>query len=597
MRAGRAGNVASMPVQPSLREYGFIGDGIGAALVSSSGSIDWCCLGRMDRDSCFARLLDAERGGACWIEGAAGGDQRYLDDTLVLETQLHGPNGSARVLDLFARPGARRLVRIIEGIDGDLELTVHVAARFDYAALQPWVRVRGPQLATLQGGDDAIVVSSDGPLRRTGEDLEIRCRVAGGERWRLSLAPTPPAAVDGDVPAPAPEDVDAAVNATIVWWRQRAAEVSVADASVVRSALTLRALVFEPTGAVAAAGTTSLPERPGGRRNWDYRFSWIRDSTFAARALAAVGMPGLADRFRAFVHRTAAGSADDLQVLYGLGGERHLPERELPLAGYRGSRPVRVGNLASRQIQHDMVGEIMQLAWHAHGRGHAFDDDEWRFLDSVIERAARRWYEPDAGFWEWRGEPRHFVHAKAACWGALDRGLALAEAQDRPAPTARWQRARAAVGSTLDRAGFDPGRRTFVQALGHDALDAVALRLHLTGYVDVDDPRMHGTVDAIRDELAAGDGLLWRYTEDDGIEGGEGAFLACSFWLAEVLATQGRRDEAREVYESALATATPLGLFSEELDPATREPTGNLPQALTHLSHITAALALGTSPR
>ena len=586
-----------MTIQPSLREYAFLGDSMGAALVSSSGSIDWCCLKRMDQDACFARVLDAQGGGACTIEGVQADGRRYLDGTLVLETDLRGRCGRGRLLDLFDRSGSRRLVRVVEGIEGELQVAIRVAARFDYGTLRPWVRLRGRGVATLQGGDGAIVVSSDAELQLIGEyDLLVERTIRPGERLRLALAPTEPRLLDADVPAFDPCDLDSALESTVDWWRRQAGCLTVTEPQLVRSALILRALVFEPSGAIAAAATTSLPEAPGGDRNWDYRYSWIRDSTFTARSLARVGMPAIADDFARFVMRSAAGSADDIQVVYGLSGERHLPERELDLGGYRGARPVRVGNGATRQVQHDEMGELMQMCWRWHERGHVFDDDEWRFLTSVVERAASRWAEPDRGLWEWRPGPRHFVHSKAACWGALDRGLALAAEQGREAPVHRWRRTRDEIAQVIGEHGFDRRRGTFVQAFDDDAVDAAALLIPVTGYVEYGDRRMHTTVDAVREQLED-HGLVRRYRADDGFATEEGAFLPCSFWLAECLAHQDRVDEAAEVYARAIRAATPLGIFSEEADAQTDEPLGNMPQGLTHLSHITAALAIGEARR
>jgi GH15 family glucan-1,4-alpha-glucosidase len=393
-----------------------------------------------------------------------------------------------------------------------------------------------------------------------------------------------------------PERLDALVERTAGWWRRstRSARLPADGAqgeALLRSVLVLKGLASSATGAIAAAATTSLPEVEGGSRNWDYRYSWIRDSTLAARALAEVGFDDEADAFRVFIQRSSAGHVDDLQIAYGVQGERRLVEFEVALAGYRGSTPVRVGNAAAVQRQNDVLGELVLLAWRWHRRGHSPDDDLWRFICDLADAAAERWDEVDAGIWEQRATPDHFVHSKIMCWAALDRALALADECMRRAPTRRWRRDRARIARALERHGYDRRRRTFRRAFGSTEVDAALLLIPHTGFVDVADERMAGTVDAIVADLCE-DGLLRRYVAADDLPGREAPFVACTFWLAECLAGQGRLDDATRAFERAAATANDLGLYAEEYDPGKRRMLGNFPQALTHLSHIAAATSI-----
>jgi GH15 family glucan-1,4-alpha-glucosidase len=589
---------------PSIGSYGLIGDCHSAALVSREGSIDWCCLPRFDSGSCFGRLLDRDRGGFCAVSLTGGAEPAscdYLRDTLVLESVLHGSQGAVRLLDFFAmreggaREPRRELIRIVECERGSAEVCFQVAPRFDYGAVRPWLRRAAVNLFSAIGGNDGLLVWSDGELAVAGETLVVRREMHAGERLRLSIRFVRPHLLEQEPGRRDAEEVDACLRETVSWWRgwrERLRHDGPETEAMVRSALTLKALTYAPTGAIVAAATTSLPETLGGERNWDYRYSWVRDSTLAAHALAELGCEREARRFRHFIVRSSAGHAEDLQILFGVGGERRIGEERLDLEGYRGSRPVRVGNDASNQLQLDALGEILNLAWRWHQRGHSPDDDEWRFFSELASTAAERWSEPDRGIWEWRGESRHFVHSKACCWSALDRGLLLAEACARSAPTRRWRSAREEIREAIEAHGYDQERGVFVQCFEGRRLDSALLLLPVVGFVAFDDERMLRTTDAVREELDA-DGFLYRYREDDELDGQEGAFLACSFWLAECYARQGRLAQAREVFDRAMGAASPLGLFSEQVDPGSGELLGNYPQTLTHLSHVAAAVALG----
>ncbi len=596
--------MSSSEQAPSIGDYGLISDCHGNALVSRSASIDWCCAPRHDSGSCFGRLLDWQKGGFCSVtvqEAQPATDNSYLEDSLVLSTNLAGPKGSARALDFFAmRQGGaseprRELVRIVECTHGTIEVTIEVAPRFDYGAVRPWLRRASSDTFTAIGGDDGLLIFSDGELEVQGDSLLASARLHAGERLRLLMRFVRPHLIDEEQDSgPTSGDLDQRLTETLTWWRRwrkRMASDGPEWSEVVRSALTLKALTYAPTGAIVAAPTTSLPEAIGGERNWDYRYSWIRDSTLTAHALADLGCEREAERFRHFIVRSSAGHAEDLQILFGIGGERRISELELDLDGYRSSRPVRAGNSAAGQLQLDALGEILNLAWRWHRRGHSPDDDEWRFFAELVETAVERWQEPDRGIWEWRGKPRHFVHSKAACWAAVDRGLALAKECSRKAPVRRWQSARKEIRTAIESRGYDKRRGVFLQCFDESHLDSALLLLPVMGFVDFDDERMVRTAGAIEEELGE-QGFLRRYIQDDDLPGKEGAFLPCSFWLAECYARQGRSEKAREVFDRAMSAASQLGLFSEQIDPASGELLGNYPQTLTHLSHIAAAVAI-----
>jgi GH15 family glucan-1,4-alpha-glucosidase len=600
--------MAATDPYPPIGDYALIGDCRSAALVSRQGSIDWCCMPRFDSGSTFARLLDSEHGGYCSIAPTDGGEweysREYLPDTLVLATTLHGPAGKLRLLDCFTLPPRgrraeeRQILRVIEGQRGSVELEIRVAARFDYGQVRPWIRRHGHHLHSAIGGNDGLEVWCDEELEEDPDyDLVGRVAVGAGDRIRLVLTYRSPEQIDLEGPRECePKALERRLKETIRWWRNWAGPLRLGsrdDAGARRSGITLKALTYAPTGAVVAAPTTSLPEVIGGSRNWDYRYAWIRDSSFSSRAFAELGAVDEADAFRAFVMRSAAGHADDLQIFYGVGGERRLSGSAIEwLEGYRRSKPVNVGNDATNQRQLDAYGELINLSWRWHGRGHSPSDDDWRFLVSLIDHAAEQWSQPDCGIWEWPGKPDHFVHSKVLCWAALDRGIRLADECMRRAPTRRWKQTRDTLRKTIERRGYDKKRGVFVQAFDRRELDAALLLLPTVEFVAWDDERMVRTVAAVREELDAGEGLLYRYRRRDGLPGREGAFLCCSFWLVECLARAGDLEEARAVFDQTLGRTNDLGLFSEELDPRRGELLGNFPQALTHLAHIDAAVAL-----
>jgi GH15 family glucan-1,4-alpha-glucosidase len=592
--------------QPPIAGYALLGDARTAALVSREGSIDWWCPPRFDAPSCFGRLLDWERGGCCAIapvDGAARFVTRaYVGDSLVLSSTLRGAGGAVRVTDCLPVPAddeeveAVELLRIVEGLAGEMTLDVRVAPRFEYGREAPALRRVDERVWWAHGADDALAIAGDAVLAPAGDELGGRVTVGAGERVRLWIRRVP-AARAGEGSIPRPGELDARLDATLAWWREWARRIRYDGPDplgVRRSALVLKALTYGPTGAIVAAPTTSLPERIGSGRTWDYRYAWVRDSSYSARSLAELGCEEDASRFRRFIERCTRDGAEELEVAYAVDGGQRVDERELALDGYAGSRPVRVGNDAARQFQLDGFGEVVNMAWRWHSRGHSPDAELWRFLVALIDRAAACWEEPDAGIWEWRGAPEHFVHSKALCWSALDRGIALAQECRLEAPIARWAAAREALGSAIDARGYDAERGVFVQVFDRPWLDAAALLLPTVGVVAWEDERMRRTTEAIRRELDAGDGaLLWRYTRADGIdEQGEGAFLACSFWLVEQLARGGDADGAAEVFERACTVANDVGLFAEEVDPGSGALLGNFPQALTHLAHVSAAIAL-----
>jgi len=591
---------------PPIADYGYLSDCHSCALVSKTGSIDWACLPRFDSPSCFGRILDWEKGGFCRISPSLKfrSSRRYVGDTLVLETTFATDGGKARLTDLFTmKEGGeddprQQILRVVEGLEGTMDLTLECSPRFEYGTVKPWIREVGEGAYVALGGSSGLLISGTFRFERKHRHrLDGTCRVGKGERACLSMIYRKAEVLDeGELRWPAIPDLERRLEETLDWWASwvsKSRYEGLYAGQAIRSAVVLKGLCNAPTGAIVAAPTTSLPESPGGSRNWDYRFTWIRDSCFAARSLAEIGFVKEADGFRRFVERSAAGSADELQILFGIGGERRLREETLEdLEGYNGAKPVRVGNAAESQVQLDVYGELLNLSWLWYSRGHSPDSDYWEFLTGIVETVTKSWDTPDRGIWEMRGQPRHFVHSKVMCWAALNYAIRLADELDREAPVERWRKTREEIRRAIEKKGYDKSRGVFVQAFGGDAMDAALLLLPTAEFVDFGDDRMVRTTEAVRKELEI-DGLLRRYADgNDELPGQEGVFLACSFWLVNCLARQGRLDDARKVFERAVGTGNDLGLFAEEYHVGRKEMLGNFPQGLTHLSLIMALVAL-----
>jgi GH15 family glucan-1,4-alpha-glucosidase len=608
-KVSHAGDDDSYPPRQAglIGDYALISDCHSAALVSRHGSIDWCCMPRFDSEPCFGRLLDWQRAGYCRI--APAGERfecvrRYLDDTMVLCTRFKTDTGRAQVFDLLVptgaagAPAARQLLRIVVGLEGEVEFDVEVQPRFGFGDIKPWLRRHDTEVFIAVGGSNGLVIWADMGLDFLDKySLSARIRVGEGDRRRLSLRFSPPERLDeGPGQRPDAHQLDRCLEETTRWWQDWSRRINPSDGDlhpgVRRSAIVLKALTYAPTGAIVAAPTTSLPEGLRGTRTWDYRFSWVRDAAFTATTLVELGCEEEAFRFRRFIERSSAGSAAQFATLYGVDGGRRQQEIELAhLEGYRGAKPVRVGNRASGQIQLDMFGETLELSWLWHRRGHAPSNDYWNFLIDLVDWVCTHWREPDHGIWEMRGEPRNYVYSKVMCWSALNRGIALAEELGRGAPVDRWRQARAQVRAAVETYGYDSQRGIFVQSFEDGYLDAALLRVPRVGFIDYRDERMLRTTAAIQSGLGL-EGLLRRYDAPDHLPGTEGAFLACSFWLAECLACQQRTAEARQVFLNSVQTANDLGLFAEQFDPQRGLLWSNFPQGLTHLSYISAALAL-----
>lgn len=600
---------------PPIGDYALVSDSHSAGLVSGDGSVDWGCFHRFDSPWIFGRLLDWERGGFCSLApiDAEPAGRRYRGNTMILETDQRSGDGLGRTVDCFPmfyrsetaeeNPGHpyHQLLRVAETVEGTVEWELVCRPRFEYGIVFPQAVPRGERSALLVGGPGALTVNASVPLEVGEGEVRARFRLGEGERawfamtWHLAAEAHPPGAKELDEE----DEVREALRCTEEYWEKWVGACRYDGPhwdQVVRSALVLKSLQNAPTGAIVAAATSSLPEHVGGERNWDYRYCWIRDATFTLYAGFILGYRDEARSFLDWLVRTTAGRAEDLQVLYGVGGERLVPEIALPhLEGYRGSSPVRIGNGAARQFQLDLYGEVLDTAhlWRKYGGD--IEEEFWGFLRACVRSIEERWREPDDGIWEIRAERRHHVHSKAMCWVGVDRAIKTAEDLDLEAPLERWKALREEIREDVLEHGYDEETGAFVQAYGSKDLDAAVLLLPLVGFIPADDPRMVSTVEAIQERLTR-NGLVHRYLTDDGLSGEEGAFVICTFWLVDNLVMLGREKEARELFERVCGLSNDVGLFAEEIDPATGEHLGNFPQAFTHLALINAAINLQRAP-
>jgi GH15 family glucan-1,4-alpha-glucosidase len=583
-------------VSRPIEDYALVGDLHTAALVSRGGSVDWLCFPRFDSAACFAALLGDDDNGSWTIAPKSGGDatsRRYRDGTLVLESEWATPDGTARVIDFMPpRDDLPDLVRVVEGVSGRVPMRSTMRIRFDYGHVVPWVRRDNGDLCAIAGPDGLWLRS---PVETRGVDLATvaEFEVGAGDRLGFSLTWNP-----SHKPKPRAVDPLTALDRTEKYWQQwitRAKSEGPYSDAVRRSLITLKALTYRPTGGIAAAATTSLPEQLGGNRNWDYRYCWLRDATMTLHAMLSSGYHDEAKAWREWLVRAVAGDPKDMQIMYAIDGSRRLVEFELPqLAGYANSRPVRVGNAASEQVQLDVYGEVMDALELSRAAGLAVDSDAWSFQRIIMDYLEGHWSDPDNGIWEIRGDRQHFTHSKVMCWVAVDRAMRGIEQWGLDGPLEKWKATREAIRSDVLSRGYDASRGTFVQAYGSSQLDAALLLLPSVGFLPGDDPRVVGTVDAVQRELVHG-GFVRRYlTQDDeksvdGLSGEEATFLVCTFWLADALCLAGRFDEAREIYERILSLRNDVGLLSEEYDVSTRRLIGNVPQAYSHIGVVNTA--------
>ncbi|POX45362.1 glucoamylase [Streptomyces sp. Ru71] len=591
-----------------IEDYALIGDMQTAALVCRDGTVDWLCLPRFDSHAIFAGLLGTEEHGYWRIGPAHAPDQQppaaarrsYRGDSLILESEWDTPRGTVRVTDFMPpRDGAPQLIRIVEGVSGRVPMRSALRMRFSYGRIVPWVHKHEGRTVAVAGPDS---VWFDTPAETYGKSLTTfsEFTVAPGDRiaftisWQASHREPPP--------LPEPEQ---SLEATEDFWREWVEQCTYHGPyreAVIRSLITLKALTYAPTGGIVAAPTTSLPEDIGGVRNWDYRYTWLRDAAITLSSLLRTGYREEARAWREWLLRAVAGDPENLQIMYGIAGERELGEAELDwLPGYEKSAPVRVGNGAAHQLQLDVYGEVTEALHLAHMTGLARNDYASLLQLKLISYLEKHWQEPDEGIWEVRGPRRHFVHSKVMAWVAVDRTIKLLESGEADGPVERWKELRDDIHREVCEKGYDKERNTFTQSYGSKELDASLLLIPQMGFLPPDDKRVIGTIEAIQRELSTPDGFILRYPTEgehagvDGLPGDEGAFLACSFWMADDLAMIGRVDEARRLFEKLLSLRNDLGLLAEEWDPRLKRQVGNFPQAFSHVPLIDTALRLTAS--
>ena len=585
-----------------IEDYAFLSDTQTGALVSRDGCVDWLCFPRFDSPACFASLLGNDANGH-WrffpSEKVEAIRRRYRGETLILETEIETQSGAVRLIDFMPPRGENPdIIRIIEGLHGTVSMRMELIIRFDYGYIVPWVRTR-KRYGGLEAiaGPDALILRT--PVETHGKDLTTAAEfiVAKGDRipfvltWFASHR-EPPRKID---PEHALRDTE------MFWidWAKRFHTKGEWREAIVRSLITLKGLTYAPTGGLVAALTTSLPERIGGVRNWDYRYCWLRDAALILLVLLGAGYDEEAKSWREWLLRTIAGSPAQMQTIYGVSGERRLIEYEIPwLSGYENSRPVRVGNAASNQFQLDVYGEVLAAVWQGDRAGIKMTEFDWALMVAIMKFLESHWQEPDEGIWEVRGGRQQFTHSKMMAWLAFDRAIKLVENCDCAAYTHfdRWQKVRDQIHAEVCERGYNPKKKAFTQVYGSDALDASLLTMPLTGFLPVNDERVRGTIEAIERELME-DGFVLRYrpqeTGVDGLPGTEGVFLPCSFWLADCWHLLGRKKEARELFERLLDVRNDLGLLSEEYDPRAKRQLGNFPQAFSHVALVSCARILG----
>lgn len=582
--------------------------------MSRNGSIDWLCLPRFDSPSCFGALLDEHEGGRWRIApqwDAPSITRSYRPNSLVLETVFESPDGTVRLTDCLpfergSRPDSPReihtqdvIVRVVDGLSGNVPMAMDFSPRFDYGHILPWFTRQGDAIEAV-GGPDALRLAADTPLTlKPGEvtaDFFVNKGQSVGFIARYHPSHVQAKHVDTDTCG---ELIDRTDNFWRGWTQMCDYDGEYRD-EVLRSLLTLKALTYSPTGGIVAAATTSLPEAIGGVRNWDYRYCWLRDATFTLDVLLEHGYTSEAREWRNWLHTAVAGDPDDLQIMYGVMGERRLVELELDwLAGYEGSKPVRVGNAAVNQFQLDVHGEVMDSMHSARRAGITTPREAWDLEKAIIEHVCEHWQQPDEGIWEVRSGPQHFVHSKVMAWVALDRAVSAVETFGLDGPIETWKGTRAQIKDEIMAKGVGRDGTCFVRAFGADDMDASLLVLPLVGFIDARDERMQNTIEFIQKELMTNDGLVQRYNTNkapDGLPPGEGMFLLCSFWLVDCLVLLGRRDEAKEIFEHLLALCNDVGLLAEQYDPQLDRQVGNFPQAFSHVALATSALFLSTKP-